>query len=75
MCFVDVSYCITMPCKVMSATVYTGVCEVVFGSVILYALWSDFSYCYTVPCKVMSDVVYTGVREVVFDIVLLGFVN
>ena len=39
MCFVDVSYCYTVPCEVMSNIVCTGVCEVVFDSVILCALW------------------------------------
>lgn len=30
-----VSYCYTVPCKVVSDIVYTGVCEVVFGIVLL----------------------------------------
>ena len=37
-----VSYCYTVPCKVVSDIVYTGVCEVVLGIVLLCALWSVF---------------------------------
>ena len=74
MCFVEcVSYRYTVPCKVMSDIVYTGVCEVVFGIVILCALWSVFHI--VIQCLVKPHIVYSGVCEVVFDFVLLGFVK